>query len=232
MAAAWKRISAKDRRQQILSVAMNLFARQGFRGTTTQQISRNAGINEAILFRHFPHKEDLYWAVIEGNCRSSRTRGKHDLAQRLLNTQDDRELFATIAQDWLERDRKDVAMSRLLLFTALENHRLSHRFFRTRMARYYETLARHIRKRIQERGFRPVDPVLAARGFLGMVIYHIWVQELFGGGRYQKFDAKSVSRKLADIWLQGVRISGENGRRRTRPHRGVRAARLSGSRAK
>ena len=229
MRSARKRISAQDRRQQILSVAMNLFARQGFRGTTTQQIARNAGINEAILFRHFPHKEDLYWAVIEGNCRSNPTRGKRDLERTLLNAQDDRELFATIARDWLERDRKDVAMSRLLLFTALENHRLSHRFFRTRVARYYGALARHIRKRIREGAFRRVDPMLAARGFLGMVIYHIWVQELFGGRKYQKFHAKSVSTKLADIWLQGVAISGGNGRRRTRPHNGASTTRLSGS---
>jgi len=222
MGSARKRVSAEDRRQQILRVAMGLFARQGYRGTTTHQISQKAGINEAIIFRHFPRKEDLYWAVIERNCGSSRTRGKHELAQRLLTIEDDQELFATIAQDWLERDRKDVAMSRLLLFTALENHRLSHRFFRTRVARYYETLAQHIRRRIQEGGFRPIDPVLAARGFLGMVIYHIWVQELFGGGKYQKFDAKSVSRKLADIWLQGVTISGRNGRRRPRRHKGIR----------
>ena len=210
---------------------MNLFARQGFRGTTTQQIARNAGINEAILFRHFPHKEDLYWAVIEGNCRSNPARGKPDLQRTLLNIQDDRELFATIARDWLERDRKDVAMSRLLLFTALENHRLSHRFFRTRVARYYGTLAQHIRKRIREGAFRRVDPMLAARGFLGMVIYHIWVQELFGGGKYQKFDAKSVSTKLADIWLQGVAVSGKNGRRHAGSHNGARKTGISGSRA-
>ncbi len=222
MASTRKRVSAEDRRRQILRVAMEFFARQGYRGTTTQQISQEAGINESILFRHFPHKEDLYWAVIERNCRGTRTRGKHELAQRLLTIENDRELFATIAQDWLERDRKDVAMSRLLLFTALENHRLSHRFFRTHMARYYETLAKHIRKRIRDGVFRPVDPVLAARGFLGMVIYHIWVQELFGGGRYQKFDAKSVSRKLTEIWLQGVTISGKDGGRRPRPHQDIR----------
>ena len=206
MATARKRVSAKDRRQQILNVAMELFARQGYQGTTTHQIAKKGGVNEAIIFRHFPRKEDLYWAVIERNCRGSR--GKNELAERLQSMHDDRELFTAIAQDWLERKRKDVAMSRLLLFTALENHRLSHRFFRTHVARYYETLAERIRKRIQEGVFRPVDPLLAARGFLGMVIYHIWVQELFGGGKYQKFDSRLVGSTLTDIWLQGVRVSG------------------------
>ena len=33
------RVSAEDRRQQILEVAMSLFARQGFEGTTTRQIA-------------------------------------------------------------------------------------------------------------------------------------------------------------------------------------------------
>lgn len=202
MAATRKRVSAGDRRQQIMNVAMDLFARQGYQGTTTQQIAKKARVNEAIIFRHFPRKEELYWAVIESNCRSAR--GKHELAERLRTIGNDRELFATIAQDWLERDRKDVSMSRLLLFSALENHRLSHRFFRTHVARYYETLAEHIRKRIRDGAFRRVDPLLAARGFLGMVIYHIWVQELFGGGKYQRFDAKLVGRRLADMWLRGV----------------------------
>src|SRR3990172_1476576 len=113
MAATRKRVSGQDRRRQILNVAMKLFARQGYQGTTTQQIAQKAGVNEAIIFRHFPRKEDLYWAVIERNCRN--TRGRHDLAERLQTIDNDRELFATIAQDWLERDRKDVAMSRLLL---------------------------------------------------------------------------------------------------------------------
>jgi AcrR family transcriptional regulator len=210
MAATRKRVAAGDRRRQILNVAMKLFARQGYQGTTTQQIAKKAGVNEALIFRHFTSKEELYWAVIESNCRSAR--GKHELAERLRTIGNDRELFATIAQDWLERDRNDVAMSRLLLFTALENHRLSHRFFRTHVARYYETLAEHIRKRIRDGAFRPVDPLLAARGFLGMVIYHIWVQELFGGSKYQRFDAKSVSRMLADMWLRGVTAFNKGGR--------------------
>jgi len=42
-----------------------LFARQGFKATTTRQIAQQARINEAIIFRHFPHKEDLDWTIID-----------------------------------------------------------------------------------------------------------------------------------------------------------------------
>jgi len=51
--------------------------------------------------------------------------------------------------------------------------------------------------------------MLAARGFLGMVIYHFLVQELFGGEKYQNFDAGQVAQTLAAIWLAGMQSTQE-----------------------
>ena len=202
MAATPARFSAAQRRTQILDVAVRLFARQGFQGTTTREIADAADVNEAIIFRHFPTKDDLYWAVIEHKIQGSN--GHRHLRDRLDRAAGDLDVFAAIAQQILDRQAKDTTISRLLLFSGLENHRLSQRFFRTYIAEYYETLAEHIRERIRQGEFRDVDPLLAARGFLGMVVYHSWVQELFGGKRFQKFENQQVSRTLADIWLAGM----------------------------
>jgi hypothetical protein len=104
----------------------------------------------------------------------------------------------------------------LLLFTALENHRLSDRFFRSYVAQYFEMLADYIRSGIAAGRFRDVDPLLAARGFLGMVVYHSWMQDLFGWKRYFKFDNnKEVSRTLTDIWFKGM-LPPNNSEARTR----------------
>jgi len=204
------RLPGQDRREQILGVAMELFAHQGFRGTTTRQIAQASGINEAIIFRHFPRKQDLYWAVIEQKCRDAGQR-KELLRKRLGEQKPDREIFAEIAEDLLNRHRGDPSRSRLLLFAALENHQLSERFFQTYIAKYYEVLAEHIAQRVAEGVFREVDPLLAARGFLGMVVYHFWIQDLFGGKRHQKFDPHQVCQTLADIWLRGVQAAPERG---------------------
>ena len=197
------RVSAPDRRRQILAVATKLFARQGFRGTTTREIAERARVNEAILFRHFPSKESLYWAILEEKCHVSR--GHERLEAELKAPGDAREVLARIAEGILQRNTEDTTLSRLLLFSALENHRLSHRYFRTHVARYYDALAEHIRRGIRAGTFRRVDPILAARGFLGMVVYHFLIQELFGGRRYQKFDLQHVCTTLADLWLAGMR---------------------------
>ena len=201
------RISAASRRLQILDVAMGLFARQGFAGTTTKQIAKHAGVTEALVFRHFSRKQDLYWAVIEYKCQATDVDG---LRRKLANGSDDLIMLADIAEDVLRRNAEDQTLSRLLLFSALEQHQLSRRFFRTHIAERYEILAAYIRKRIRQGGFHQVNPLVAARGFLGMVVYHFLIQELFGGKHEQKFDTREVSERLAAIWLDGMRT--RNGR--------------------
>ncbi|MGH9580874.1 MAG: TetR/AcrR family transcriptional regulator [Terriglobales bacterium] len=202
MARKNHRVSARDRRRQFLKVAGHLFARQGYQGTTTRQIAERAHVNEALIFRHFRTKEALYWALLEDQCQPADT--QRLLRERLREGSDDREIFASIAEDILRRNTRDTTRSRLLLFSALENHRLAGRFFRTHIADYYNALAEHIARRVRQGRFRPVDPLLAARGFLGMVVYHFLIQELFGGRRYQRFSLRKVSQTLSDIWLEGM----------------------------
>jgi TetR/AcrR family transcriptional regulator len=196
------RFTAEDRRQQILEAAMELFGVQGYLGTTTRQIAEVAGVNEAIIFRHFPTKEELYWEVLDRKIRDGQASTK--IAERLRSGATQREVFAGIGRDFLERRAKDPSVMRMLLFTALENHKLSSRFFHTHISDIYEMLADYIRTEIEAGRFRDVDPLLAARGFLGMFVYHFMVQELFGGKKYQDLDIDNVSETLTDIWLRGM----------------------------
>lgn len=203
------RLSAEDRRQQIMQVATGLFARQGFEGTTTRQIAEEAGVNEALLFRHFPSKENLYCTLIEELCSA---RGRRNRLNAILSQGgSDAEVFTAIAHEFLLRTPRDTELTRLLWFTALENHTLSERFFREYVAMYYEALAGYIARRIRQGAFRKIDPLLAARGFLGMVVYHFLIQELFGGQKYQQFNPEEVAATLTAIWLAGMQSVPMNG---------------------
>ena len=210
--SATVRLRARDRRLQIMEAAKELFARQGFEGTTTRQIAEHARVNEAIIFRHFPSKEDLYWGVID---RESELAGWQPALERQLGSgASDREIFAGIAEDILVRRAEDDSLSRLLLFSALENQRRSQRFLQTHVVAYYELIARYIERRIEAREFRAVNPLLAARAFVGMVVYHSLVQQIYGAKRYQDFDVKQVSETLTDIWLGGMEIRDDRNPRR------------------
>ena len=196
------RVPSTERRPQILRAATELFAQQGFNGTTTREIADRVGVKETILFRLFPSKRDLYWAVIDAKTRS--TSGRKQLEAQLDSDMDERKMFTTIARDILERNLKDSTLTRLLLFSGLEEHGLSERFFQTYIAEYYKVLASYVRRRIREGAYRSVEPMLSARGFLGMVFNYFLIQELFGAHRHHKFDIKEVSETLTDIWLNGM----------------------------
>ena len=207
--ALMPRLSSSDRKKQILEVATDLFARHGFDGVTTRQIADAAGITEAIVFRHFATKDDLYWEVL--SAKSAPDEVKKQLEEKLGSDAEPFEIFTDIARHVLNRNLRDPAKSRLLLFSGLENHRLSQRFFKTYISEWYEMVAGYIRRQIAEGRFRDVDAVLAARGFIGMVFHHYLVQEIFGGAHYQSYDVEEVAQTMVALWLCGISSTPNHG---------------------
>ncbi|HVM20774.1 MAG TPA: TetR/AcrR family transcriptional regulator [Egibacteraceae bacterium] len=64
MAEPRVRLSAPERRSQLLSVAGRLFAEQGFHGLSMEQLAEAAGVSKPVLYQHFPSKRVLYLALV------------------------------------------------------------------------------------------------------------------------------------------------------------------------
>ncbi len=200
MGVVHARVPAEDRRQQIIDVAQELFSRRGYEGTTTRELAESIGINEALLFRHFPSKEDLYWAVLQHMIEMRGTKDR--LSEHLNSGLPDRETLTAVAHDILNRS---VQLTRLLWYSVLEKHELSERFFKTHVIAYQEILADYIRVGIEAGRFRDIDASLAARAFIGMFSYHFQIQELFGGKSVEQLDSPEVVTRMVDIWLDGMK---------------------------
>jgi AcrR family transcriptional regulator len=65
MAATTERLSAAERRSEILDAALIEFAERGLHGTSTERIAKRAGISQPYLFRLFGTKKELFIATIE-----------------------------------------------------------------------------------------------------------------------------------------------------------------------
>ena len=63
-----RRLSAEERREAILQAALTVFSHKGFNGATTKDIAAEAGVSEALLYRHFPSKEELHEALHSMLC--------------------------------------------------------------------------------------------------------------------------------------------------------------------
>src|SRR3954452_5327481 len=72
MSAVRAKLTSGERRQGVLDAASRVFFASSYRGATTAEIAREAGISEPILYRHFGSKRDLYIACLDEAWRSLR----------------------------------------------------------------------------------------------------------------------------------------------------------------
>ncbi len=198
------RVSGEDRRRQIIQAATTLFSRKGFRGTTTREIAEAVGVNEAMLFKHFATKEELYAAIIEANSQVGRLM---DTMVEAAERGDDAEVLRTLAQEMIARTRSDPTLMRLTLFSALEGHALSDMMFRSRVQQLDDFLSGYIARRIAAGAFRDLDPLQATWNFMGMVAYHTQRRELFRQEPPPHLTSDRAVEEMVQLFLHGVRRS-------------------------
>jgi AcrR family transcriptional regulator len=196
-----ERLSADKRRQQIVEAAVELFSRKGFRGTRTREIAEAAGISEAMIYRHFATKRELYSAIIEAKSATEELLAS---AATAAQGKDDAGVLRAVGLKMIEQTVQDPSLMRLLLFSALEGHELSEIFFESRVKRLHQFLSRYIRRRIKEGRFRSMDALVAARGFIGMIVHYLLIHELFGVKRPRRSSPEEVVELFVSVFLKGI----------------------------
>ncbi|MGH9832678.1 MAG: TetR/AcrR family transcriptional regulator [Blastocatellia bacterium] len=212
------RMAAEDRRQQILDVAVQLFSQKGFRGTTTKEIALAAGVNEAIIFRHFATKSDLYTAIMDRKACSADIQTMQNALKEAMEAGDDRQVFERLAFHMLEFHERDDTAMRLLLYSALEGHELADMIFRNHISKTHRQLAEYVKKRIAEGVFRRVDPMVAVRGFMGMIINQVMHKKFFEreGSQTVSLTNRQAAEKFTDLFLASMTNHDYNNQRARR----------------
>ena len=111
-AAPHPRMTGEDRRLQLIETAIDLFSKKGFAGTTTREIAAAAGVNEAMIFRHFATKQDLYKAILDHRCNPGANNWL-DTLDALMEANDDEGLVRSIVSGILSFHREDPRFQRL-----------------------------------------------------------------------------------------------------------------------
>jgi len=172
MTATPIRMSATDRRNQLIDVAIDLFSRKGFAGTTTKEIATAAGVTEAIIFRHFATKQDLYKAILDARCGTPDAQAWFSEAQQFMDANDDEGLFRALITTIIQSKRDDPRFERLMLHAALEGNELAIIHHNQCKLPIGKQLIAYIEKRQQEGALRPVDPVAAIFAVAGIADYY------------------------------------------------------------
>ena len=199
------RMAGEERRLQILAVAVSLFSQKGFRGTTTKEIAQAAGVSEAMVFRHFANKEELYTAILDHKACATGRFEPADIAADPMKRKDDRAVFESLALGALDHHEKDPQFQRLLLHSALEKHELAQMFFDQVVRSVYDFLGSYIRERQRDGAFIEIDPAIVVRCFIGMVMHHSLNNNLWDPDRrLLNLSNESAAKQFTDILLNGI----------------------------
>jgi AcrR family transcriptional regulator len=192
------RLAAPERRAALLDCACRVFSEGSYRGTTTAEIAREAGVTEPILYRHFASKRDLYLSCLEEAWARVR-----ELWERTIENEPDPALWVRgIALAYRDAGELRDTISSLWVQALAES---------TEDAEIGEYMRRHLRavhayvaavhRRAQETGgiLPGRDPAVEAWVFIAIGLLRA-ADDCLGGIVDERFPAIGASR-LA--WLTG-----------------------------
>lgn len=203
------RMTGDARKKQILGVAIGLFAKQGFSGTTTKKIAEAAGVSEAMVFRHFATKEELYHAILDHKaCEGGmKTLPWENLEiRKAIDESDDYKVFFTLASAALKHQQEDIDFMKLLFHSAFEKHELAEMFFEGFISPIYDFMGAYIKKRQKEGAMRKVNPKIVMRAFIGMMLHHSMNNILWDKKRrILNISNEEAAREFVLILLEGIK---------------------------
>ncbi|VVM04530.1 hypothetical protein MAMC_00092 [Methylacidimicrobium cyclopophantes] len=167
-------------------------------------IADHARVNEALIYRYFPNKEGLYAAIIEKKIeklaplldRLRHAAETNESAERVLHE---------IAGAMFASVEADPQFLRLFYFSGLEGHELSRMFFEAYIETFNRHLGSYILSKSREGVFRSIDPTLAARAFVGIVVHYQVIQTLFPEAERIRNREEAIN-TFVDIFLHGVLV--------------------------
>jgi TetR/AcrR family transcriptional regulator len=201
------RMRGDERREQLIRVAIGLFARKGFNGTTTKEIAAAAGVTEALIFRHFPNKDALYEAILQWKLEEAGAEAWYETMRGFIERRDDEGLIRSLIAAVFEHHRRGPEFQRLMLYSGLEGHDLAMRLRDHFVRPLHAFLEDYIALRQREGAFDTIDPAAAVFAILAMPLHHTLVTNL-GGCTVLGLSDEEVVEQFSRIALNALRARG------------------------
>ncbi len=200
------RMAAEDRRRQLIETAIDLFSKKGFAGTTTREIAAAAGVNEAIIFRHFATKQDLYKAILDYKCNAPDKTEWMDEINTRMEANDDEGLFRTLIGKMIAFNREDPRFQRLMLHAALEGHEIAIIHHNQVKLPIGAKLVDYITRRQAAGALKACDPNAALYALAGIPQFYALQKYIYQSSDIPLTDEQVVD-SFVQILLHGLRNS-------------------------
>ncbi len=195
-AELFKQQMIEARRTQILEAAATVFAKKGFHKAKITEIAETAGVAEGTIYNYFDNKRDLLLAMVELLALQS-------LKSLIVNQPPTgpKEFITTVLRDryQLAQERGYLLMPILAeMFTDAELRQEVYRKLAMPVAGLIE---KYIQDHIDSGLFRPVNPVIVTRMFIGAIIVNFAMKLAKLDPRYEDISPDALIEELVSLFM-------------------------------
>jgi len=193
----FKKQMVEARRTQILRGAAEVFAEKGFHKATTKEIAQAADISEGTIYNYFDSKRELLLAMIERLATQS--------LKGMITHQpptDPKEFITMILRNRYQLAQERGYQIAPLLAEVFTDVELRHEVYQKIAMPIATLLEQYIQTHIDSGLFRPVNPVIVTRTFVGAIVINFAMKLANLDPRYADISAEALIEELASFFLE------------------------------
>ena len=187
-------------KQQLLEATLKLISEKGYLGATTREISREAGVTELTLFRHFGTKERLFEELLKSYTFLPKLKEILPELDQLAYE----DALTLVATNFLLTMKERKAMMKILL---TEVHLYPEKIRNTYASFVNEsraTLASYFVSQQKKGLLQNVSPEIAVRAFMGMLFNYFRTEEIMKENGMTKKRMERHIREFVYIFVHGT----------------------------
>jgi AcrR family transcriptional regulator len=184
--------------------AAQVFGEKGYHQATTKEIAKTAGVSEGTIYNYFANKRELLVAMVNAI-------GMQSVREIMVDeSPDDPEAFLkAILKDRYELAKqfgKQMAPLIAEMLTDAEMRNLIYNQIAMPIAGHVESF---IQANIEAGQFRPVNPMIATRSFVGSIFINFALKLSGVDKRYTDISEDELIDQLVSNFLNGLLINNE-----------------------
>ncbi len=189
-----------ERSNRILKVAGQLFARQGYHATSTREIARIADVSEITLFRHFEHKEGIFWAALGERLRAVRLR--REFLDGFARCESPEIVLPQLIAELVDTAILNPEILRLVGVAFIELQWKAGSVCREQLSSNFSAVMNYLRINIERGKLRNLDPAMITAALCLTVFAHFEIARFVGDRVPPSSDSRDAIRSCSKFWLE------------------------------
>ena len=187
------------RRTQILMGAARVFAEKGFHKATTKEIARAAGVSEGTIYNYFENKRELLVAMIDAI-------GMQSVRNIVAGSppEDPRAYLRAVLKDRYQLAKNFGARLAPIIAEMLTDKEMRDTVYNRIAVPIAAYIEQFIQTNIDRGRFRPVDPVITTRAFVGTVFVSFGLKISGLDAHYDQISEDELIEQLISTLLDGL----------------------------